>query len=418
MTETRMAGDERDVVAPHTFDESGAPRLAPRLDAIYREHHGFVWSTLLRLGVPRSQVDDACQDVFLVVFRRLETFEGRSQLTTWLFSIARRVAFRHRRSLSRRSRKTRALGSEPQHVRTLEETVEQRDAATRVLAALDALDPDKRTVLVLHVFEGKSGPQIAEMLGLPLDTAYSRIKSGRRMLRTRLAAEGVVDQVAVLEAACAQTRPDAKARRRVAALLAAKLATQSSTVTAVLWKLAAAVVLVTATGAAVTHTRSADAQPPVAQAQVQTEAQSPVEPGHPSSSPEPAAVVPRAEAQSPSPSPASVRPEPVRPVSRPRPDPGPDLLHEEVALIGRVKAALDDGRPTDAMVSLDEHARRFPRGELVVERRGYRAVALCELGNDTQGRGAGRTFVRAHPRASLASRVRAACGLQKNPPRG
>lgn len=93
---------------------------------------------------------------------------------------------------------------------------------------------------------------------------------------------------------------------------------------------------------------------------------------------------------------------------------GEDGLQEEVALIGAVKSALDRGRPADAIRRLDEHARLFSTGELSLERRGYRAIALCELGKDIQGRGAGRTFVKAHPNATLAGRVREACSLQTN----
>lgn len=387
------------------------PTLEPRLEALYREHHGFVWSSLVRLGVPGSAVDDACQDVFLIVFRRLDDFEGRSEIRTWLFAIARRVAFRHRRGAQRAERKARALAAEPQRLISLEELFEKRRAADLVLEAMDGLDEDKRAAMVMHVLEGMSGPQVAATLGLPVDTAYSRIKAGRRVLRARLSALGVTDDPRVYEAARRQTRPSAGARRRVAALLAARLAT-SPFVAATAWKVAAVAAAAGAIGlVGARFLESPPSRAPAAAAAVSATTE--VEPAAPPvvASP-PAKPVVVAAAADPQPSPARV-------MEKPRAAPAPvrddlaDRLREEVALIGGVKAALDDGRPSDAMKTLDDHARRFPEGELVLERRGYRAIALCSLGKDAQGRGAGRTFVKRHPGSTLAGRVSVACGLRE-----
>src|SRR5262245_8429480 len=64
---------------------------------VYEEHFTFVWKSLRRLGVPPASVDDAAQDVFVVVHRKLETFEGRSSLKTWLFGIAHLIALGYRK---------------------------------------------------------------------------------------------------------------------------------------------------------------------------------------------------------------------------------------------------------------------------------------------------------------------------------
>src|SRR3954470_18698677 len=79
--------------------------------AVYEAHVDFVWRGFRRLGVPASRLDDAVQDVFLVVHRRLDSFEVRSSVKTWLFGIALRVARDHHRS--RRRKEPRGLG-EPQ----------------------------------------------------------------------------------------------------------------------------------------------------------------------------------------------------------------------------------------------------------------------------------------------------------------
>src|ERR1041384_5180517 len=92
--------------AAHALAE---PRSAaiPAFDEVYAAHVGFVWRVLRTFGVPDAQIEDAVQDVFVVVHRRLAEWEGRAAITTWLFAIARRVASTHRR---RRSEERRVGG--------------------------------------------------------------------------------------------------------------------------------------------------------------------------------------------------------------------------------------------------------------------------------------------------------------------
>ena len=90
------------------------------------------------------------------------------------------------------------------------------------------------------------------------------------------------------------------------------------------------------------------------------------------------------------------------------PEPG-DTLAEENRLLGRARAALIADEPARALALLREHARRFADGVLTQERRALRAVALCEAGREDEGAAAARSFLRAHPQATLARRVRSAC---------
>jgi DNA-directed RNA polymerase specialized sigma24 family protein len=71
-------------------------------DAVYATYFDFVWTSLRRLGVAESSLDDAVQDAFLVVHRQFGGFDGRSRLKTWLFGIALRVARDHRRRIHRK----------------------------------------------------------------------------------------------------------------------------------------------------------------------------------------------------------------------------------------------------------------------------------------------------------------------------
>jgi len=386
--------------------------LTPRLEAIYRQHHAFVWSSLLRLGVASRNLEDACQDVFVVVFRRLDDFEARSRLRTWLFAIARRVAYRSRRGAARAERKAQALALQPTWSSSLEETLENRDEAALVLHALDGLDDEKRSAVVLHVFEGMTGPEIARTLGLPVETAYSRIKAGRRQLRSRLQESGVFDGSQVYDAARRQTQPGTESRDRVAALLALRLAPVPIASVALGKGLAAAVAagLLGWVGA-----RALEHEPPSGAA-VEASIGSAPAADRPSTPPNPSKTL----SSSLDPAPAVIAAQvPVVAPSSPRrhvePAPSdvdtPDRLLAEVRLIGAVKSALDGDRTADAMRTLDEHARRFPDGKLAQERRGYRAIALCNLGRHTEGRGAAQAFTLSHGNATLVQRVRATCRL-------
>ena len=92
--------------SPPPIPQKQATAVPATLDftAVYEEHFAFVWRSMRRLGVPDRLLDDAAQDVFIVVHRRLGEFEGRSTLKSWLFAIARRVAHDHRRRVGRKER--------------------------------------------------------------------------------------------------------------------------------------------------------------------------------------------------------------------------------------------------------------------------------------------------------------------------
>ena len=99
----------------HALDgsEDAVPASLPSFDEVYVAHVAFVWRTLRTFGVADAQLEDAVQDVFVVVHRRLPEWEGRAQLTTWLFAIARRVASSQRRKAG--NARTEPMVDEPLH---------------------------------------------------------------------------------------------------------------------------------------------------------------------------------------------------------------------------------------------------------------------------------------------------------------
>jgi RNA polymerase sigma-70 factor, ECF subfamily len=148
-------------------------------DELYDQHVDLVWRTLRGLGVPESSVEDALQDVFLVVYRRVATFEYRSKLSTWVFRIALNVARDYRRRARRRE--TVPLEIDVVDARPGPHEAAASAQALRNLASLlDALDETKRATFIMSEVEGMSAPEIAEVLGVNVNTVYARIRVARR----------------------------------------------------------------------------------------------------------------------------------------------------------------------------------------------------------------------------------------------
>jgi len=160
--------------------DCAVPEPMPTVEELYDQHFNFVWRNLTRLGVPAPHLEDAAQDVFVVVHRKLPSFEQRNTIKSWLFGITVRVAKLYRsRNIRQRGRE---LDEEPVLVSTTgtpEELQALRQAASHVQRLLDELDDDKRAVFVLAEFEAMTAPEIAGALGIPLNTAYSRLRHAR-----------------------------------------------------------------------------------------------------------------------------------------------------------------------------------------------------------------------------------------------
>jgi len=134
------------------------------------------------MGVAPSDQDDAWQEVFVVVHTKIGDFEGRSSLRTWLYGICMRtaLAFR-RRAPQRREIPTEDL-PEATTSTTPENDLMDRRARELFDKAVSTLDDDKRAVFVLYEVEQLSMPEVAEALGCPLQTAYSRHKAAREIV--------------------------------------------------------------------------------------------------------------------------------------------------------------------------------------------------------------------------------------------
>lgn len=149
----------------------------------YDAHVGFVWRVLVRIGVQESDLPDAVQDVFVIAHRKLPDFDGRSKVTTWLFSICMRVASdRRRRACIRREvfpvKMPQPLADDESDALIL---VDRRRARALLEAILDRMPSEQRVVFSLFEFDGMKGDEIAELLDIPVGTVRSRLRLAREI---------------------------------------------------------------------------------------------------------------------------------------------------------------------------------------------------------------------------------------------
>jgi RNA polymerase sigma-70 factor (ECF subfamily) len=168
--------------APLTFQE------------VYDGNVDYVWKTVCRLGLRGPAVEDAVQEVFVVVHRKLASFEGRSSMHTWLFQIARRVVHDHRRTVRRKEHPPGpnqsvpdlgAIAADESH--SPDASARRAEAARVLYELLDKLDTDKREVFILAELEQLAAPKIAQVLGINVNTVYSRLRLAREAFNLALA---------------------------------------------------------------------------------------------------------------------------------------------------------------------------------------------------------------------------------------
>jgi RNA polymerase sigma-70 factor, ECF subfamily len=168
-------------VAPLDFDE------------VYSAHFDFTYRVVVRLA-GTSHAEDLTQEVFAVVYRRLGEFEGRAKITTWLFQIAYRVVGaylrreRLRRLLFGRSKDEDGSDNElePGASASALRRLEQVEDSEALASALERLSWKKRAVLVLHEVEEWPGELIAERMGIPVATVWTRLHHARKELAAML----------------------------------------------------------------------------------------------------------------------------------------------------------------------------------------------------------------------------------------
>jgi len=167
-----------------------ASQDVPPFKVVYQEYFDFVWTSARRLGIQPSGMDDLIQEVFLVIHSKLHTVEKRSSLRSWIYSVVRRTASNHRRARRAHADASsgppgdgEALSREP----TPLENTERNAGFQLLMSLLEQLEEPKREIFSLVDVEDLSVPEAAELLGIPLNTAYSRLRVARQNFEVALA---------------------------------------------------------------------------------------------------------------------------------------------------------------------------------------------------------------------------------------
>lgn len=176
----RSPSDERlDEAAPAS---SLLLRVELDFDRIYATHFHQVCRWLRAFGCPMAEVDDLAQETFLVVRRKLDTFDGQN-VAGWLYRIAQRTASDHRRRAWFRRLFSRS-NDEPDSLSASKgdplQSLERRRAERVLQRALERMSPKRRAAFYLFEVEGYSGEEIAQLEQVPLNTVYTRIHHARK----------------------------------------------------------------------------------------------------------------------------------------------------------------------------------------------------------------------------------------------
>lgn len=173
----------------------GTPlRAVLELEDVYRTFFPFVWRSAKRLGVRDASLDDVVQEVFVVVHRRLATFEGRSSLKTWLFGITLRIVRDHRRSARRKDPGCEIDPDTLARPGGPSDDMEKAEAVRLLHTLLDQLEDERREVFVMADLEQMAMPEIADALGINVNTGYARLRAARQDFEQALARHRARDE--------------------------------------------------------------------------------------------------------------------------------------------------------------------------------------------------------------------------------
>jgi len=161
-----------------------------------------VFNLVLRMVGDRAEAEDIAQEVYVTVWKSIDTYRGEAKLSTWLLRIAANHAKNRIKYLARRATDKGGLDEAPEsamadlgkapaqaHVSSPEAALEAAERGTALEQAIASLDEDHRLVLVLRDIEELAYEEICEITGLPEGTVKSRIHRARLALKERLARE-------------------------------------------------------------------------------------------------------------------------------------------------------------------------------------------------------------------------------------
>ncbi len=201
---TNRPADRKNVAATKTtgsddkrVDECSKIRVkqVPDYQQVFFEFAPFVLRVLPRLGVPPSDVEDVCQEVFIAVHRKLPGFEGRSSLRTWLYGICLRTASNYRQRAYRWREVVTDRPPETVQKDAQVESIRQKEIRDLLDEALNVLKDHEREVVVLFEIEELDMAEVARAIGCSKFTAYARLYAARKQMKSFIRRRNAVRRV-------------------------------------------------------------------------------------------------------------------------------------------------------------------------------------------------------------------------------
>jgi RNA polymerase sigma-70 factor (ECF subfamily) len=155
------------------------PAVPLDLQTLFKMHAGYVWNSLRRLGVRPADLEDLTHDVFLQVHKHTDQFDASRAVRPWLFGFAFRLASQYRRRAFRRFEQPGEVDAAADSAPSPERDAQTADDLRLVRHALATIPLDRRAVFVLYAIDGARVEEIAENLGIPINTVYSRLRTAR-----------------------------------------------------------------------------------------------------------------------------------------------------------------------------------------------------------------------------------------------
>ncbi len=168
------------MTALRELTEEGFEEAGLDFRRVFERYGRYVWRLLRRMGVPEADVPDVAQEVFMIVRRKLHQVHSPASLRGFVYGIAVREASDHRRSARVRRERVTLAPPDPGIDAPQEDDLERARARMILHEALGRLDENKRVVFVLYELEELGMREIAEVVGCPLQTAYSRLHAARK----------------------------------------------------------------------------------------------------------------------------------------------------------------------------------------------------------------------------------------------
>jgi RNA polymerase sigma-70 factor (ECF subfamily) len=152
------------------------------MNALFARHKVRVYRFILRMTKSPALAEDLISEVFLEVWRRAGTFEGRSRVSTWILSIARFKALGALRQLPREESNDEVMAQIEDPADDPETRLEKSDRAGRLRACLTRLAPEHRELIDLVYYHEKSIAEVSEIVGIPQGTVKTRMFAARKKL--------------------------------------------------------------------------------------------------------------------------------------------------------------------------------------------------------------------------------------------